>query len=173
MNDCNKAYKSFYSTSQGYYYTNSNLALTLHTYTTPLAMNKNALNFYKLCHIVFSMNDMLLNLLSGGDRRSIGRANEVADYVFLNAALIPDLIQLLYYSDEVVRMRAADALEKITDKQPNLIINHVDKLLKIGKSSSQQEVHWHIAQIIGSLSIPKSLAKDCYNLLDDIYSYAE
>jgi hypothetical protein len=45
----------------------------------------------------------ILEKLKGGDRRSLGKAHEVAAEV-----------QGILYPDPVVRMRAADAVEKIT-----------------------------------------------------------
>jgi hypothetical protein len=66
------------------------------------------------------MNTTLAELLSGGDRRSIGKAAEVAEYVVVNPHQIDGLAALLEHHDEVVRMRAADALEKVLKKHTTL-----------------------------------------------------
>ena len=54
----------------------------------------------------------ILSLLKGGDRRSIGRADRVAEIVSKNRKLFPQLMAGLWSDDDLVRMRAADAAEK-------------------------------------------------------------
>jgi len=58
----------------------------------------------------------LLSRLTGGDRRSIGRTGEVVAAVLGEPSLFGVLLSGLWSSDPLVRMRAADALEKITRK---------------------------------------------------------
>src|SRR5271170_8027912 len=61
----------------------------------------------------------LLKKLSGGDRRSIGRSNEVVDHVLAHPAHLSHVFEGLAVDDPVVRMRAADAIEKITARRPD------------------------------------------------------
>lgn len=56
----------------------------------------------------------LLERVAGGDRRSIGRSNEVVAAVLHEPSLFGVLFGGLWKSDPLIRMRAADALEKIT-----------------------------------------------------------
>jgi len=58
------------------------------------------------------MND-IIDKLRGGDIRSIGRANDVVDEVRKNPQLFGYVFAGLYDSDPVVRMRAADVIEKV------------------------------------------------------------
>jgi hypothetical protein len=51
-------------------------------------------------------------LLKDGNRRSIGRSDQVATMVSKNLQLFPELIAGLWSKDPLVRMRAADAAEK-------------------------------------------------------------
>jgi len=60
----------------------------------------------------------LASLLTGGDRRSIGQADAVAARVAEQPALLAKLWDCLADADPVVRMRAADALEKISRATP-------------------------------------------------------
>lgn len=60
----------------------------------------------------------LLRFLEGGDRRSIGRSNEVADFVLRDRERFAELFEGLFHADARVRMRAADALEKVSAKHP-------------------------------------------------------
>lgn len=58
-------------------------------------------------------NEILSNL-RGGDRRSIGKVGEVVGAVQKKPDLFKDLVAGLFEADPVVRMRAADAMEKIS-----------------------------------------------------------
>ena len=55
----------------------------------------------------------ILALLEGGDRRSIGRSEQVAAIASKNQALFPEWIRGWCSQDPLVRMRAADATEKV------------------------------------------------------------
>jgi hypothetical protein len=67
------------------------------------------------------MPHSILKKLAGGDRRSIGRSNEVAAEVLGRPALFRVLIKGLTSEDPIVSMRAADAIEKITVQRPELL----------------------------------------------------
>ncbi|MGC1903907.1 MAG: hypothetical protein WA715_08825 [Candidatus Acidiferrum sp.] len=69
------------------------------------------------------MKTKLAYLLRGGDRRSIGRANEVAALIAKDPRLFPELVSGLWSDDHIVRMRAA-AAEKVTREQPQLLRPH-------------------------------------------------
>jgi hypothetical protein len=60
----------------------------------------------------------LLKKLEGGDRRSIGRVDEVINDVLTNSQLIKVLVDGLFVDNPLVRMRVADALEKISSDHP-------------------------------------------------------
>ncbi len=92
------------------------------------------------------MTDILQDLRSG-DRRSIGRANEVAQEIEKNSLLFGSVFSGLYDSDPVVRMRSADVIEKVTRNRPELLLNHTSEIISILTSADQQEVCWHMAQI--------------------------
>ena len=71
----------------------------------------------------------ILDLLKDGDRRSIGRSDQVATMVSKNLQLFPKLIEGLWSKDTLVRMRAADAAEKVTRKKPELLTPYRKELL--------------------------------------------
>lgn len=54
----------------------------------------------------------MLTLLQGGDRRTIGRYDQIAEMVSSDAKLFPKLIIGLWSAEALARMRAADAAEK-------------------------------------------------------------
>ena len=59
----------------------------------------------------------VLDRLRGGDWRSIGRANAVARAVLRRPGTLPELAAGLWHADPVIRVRAADALEKVSRAQ--------------------------------------------------------
>src|SRR5271154_6453980 len=71
----------------------------------------------------------ILARLKGGDRRTIGRADEVAAHVTKNPRLFPQLIAGLWSDDPLVRMRAADATEKVTRENPKFLPPYKKDLL--------------------------------------------
>ncbi len=107
----------------------------------------------------------ILGWLRGGDRRSIGRANDVVALVLSRPALFSTLFAGLTGPDPVVRMRAADAVEKISRQQPGWLEPYRDALLTRVGSLEQQEVRWHVAQIVPRLAWAPAEAPRIFDLL--------
>ena len=63
------------------------------------------------------------------------------------------LLQCLWSSDEVIRMRAADAAEKISRERPELLQPFKTEILGLADESQQQEVQWHLALMIPRLQL--------------------
>jgi hypothetical protein len=95
----------------------------------------------------------LLERLSGGDRRSIGRSNEAVAEVLAEPGLFGVLIEGLLNADPLIRMRCADALEKITILHPEYLQPFKLIVLDQVASIEQQEVRWHTAQLIPRLAL--------------------
>jgi hypothetical protein len=95
----------------------------------------------------------MLKKLSGGDRRSIGRSNEIVAEVLARPGHFRHVFAGLSSDDPVVRMRAADAVEKITVRRPELLQPFKKKLLAVAGSTGQQEVRWHAALMIPRLKL--------------------
>ena len=98
----------------------------------------------------------ILKTLSGGDRRSIGKAEQVVEYVLDDASRLALLIEGLSHEDDVVRMRCADVAEKVSNKHPEWLHPFKQQLIDIASRSDQQEVRWHLAQIFPRLDLSKS-----------------
>jgi hypothetical protein len=88
----------------------------------------------------------------GADRHSIGRVPTVVREVLHRPALISAL-GALTDTDGVVRIRAADALEKVTAAHPDLLRRWTTGLLRLAVDADQQEVRWHPAQILPRLRL--------------------
>ena len=95
----------------------------------------------------------ILSMLQGGDRRSIGRSDQAAEMVRKNHRLFPELISGLWHDDLLVRMRAADATEKVTRKTPELLAPHKKELLGLVAEADEPELRWHLAVLVPRLSL--------------------
>ena len=111
------------------------------------------------------MSKRALHSLRGGDRRSIGRANAVAAVAAGDRRQFAELIQGLWDADEVVRMRAADAAEKASRERAELLAPYKAELLGLLAEATQQELRWHLAQMISRLPIGRSERKKAAEVL--------
>lgn len=98
----------------------------------------------------------LLEKLTGGDRRSIGRSDDVAALVLKQPALFAELIHGLHAPDPLVRMRAADAAEKVSLKRPDHLRPFKAELLRLLDEASEQELRWHLAQMVPRLPLTRT-----------------
>ena len=93
----------------------------------------------------------ILEKLKGGDRRSIGRVEEVVQDVLSDPSLFRALFKGLSSGDPVIRMRSADAVEKITATHPDYLQPYKAEIMGRLANIQQQEVRWHVAQMLPRL----------------------
>ncbi len=89
----------------------------------------------------------LYDRLKGGDLRSTGAADEVAREAERDPVMVRELVAGLRSSEPVVRMRCADALEKVTRSQPERLAAHGRELLALLDPGQPKELLWHIIQM--------------------------
>lgn len=94
--------------------------------------------------------------LSGGDRRSTGRADRVVEAVERDPDLFGTVFDGMLLDDPVVSMRCADAAEKITRTSPELLEPYAQRLLDEVAELDQQEIRWHVALMLPRLSLTKA-----------------
>ncbi|HEY4904760.1 MAG TPA: hypothetical protein VIH89_14905 [Candidatus Sulfotelmatobacter sp.] len=112
----------------------------------------------------------ILALLEGGDRRTISSSDQVAELVSNDPKLFPDLIAGLWSPDSLVRMRAADAAEKVTRPHPELLQPHKKELLGLMAETQQQELRWHLALMVPRIQLN---AKERQAVMPSLESYLE
>ncbi len=98
----------------------------------------------------------LIDLLRGGDHRSIGRADEVVDIVLSSSSRFEEVFNGILSDDSLIRMRYADAVEKIARKRHDLLTPFKERLIEEVASIDQQEIQWHLAQMITYLDYTKN-----------------
>ena len=99
-----------------------------------------------------NLTDMLQKL-QGGDRRSIGRADEVVEEVLKDPSLLGAMFRGLLGDDPVLRLRCADVAEKVTAVHPEYLQEYKAALLQQVARIEQQEVRWHVAQMLPRLHL--------------------
>jgi len=107
----------------------------------------------------------VLQLLSNGDRRSIGESNRVVAMVQEQPELMKILIRGLQSTDPVLRMRCADVMEKATVDCPELLIPYKRTLLCKLSKIEQHEVRWHVAPMLARLPLSKAEESFAVNTL--------
>lgn len=95
----------------------------------------------------------IADMLEGKDRRSIGRANEVARLVLRQPRRFRELIECLWNENPVLRMRAADAAEKVSAEKPRLLDRYKSELLGLLAETEQIELRWHLALMVPRLRL--------------------
>lgn len=95
----------------------------------------------------------LLRHLAGGDRRSIGQSDRVVRDVLARPSLLATVIAGLSHADVLVRMRCADAAEKVTRRHLEWLQPHKAALLALAATTAEQELRWHLAQMLPRLKL--------------------
>lgn len=108
--------------------------------------------------------------LTGGDRRSLGRAQELHQLMQGQMDLFPQLLRCMWDPDPLVVMRAADAVEKITLNAPKLLQPFKKELLGLAAEAEQPELRWHLALMVPRLQLTSSEQKRAIAILMDYLS---
>jgi hypothetical protein len=91
--------------------------------------------------------------LTGGDPRRLQNAEIVVETVLRSPGRVEELLDCVFSRDEIVRMRASDALEKVCRQRPELLQPHVERVLGEMSEVDQPSVQWHLAQIVGEVEL--------------------
>lgn len=94
-----------------------------------------------------------VDMLTGGNPRTLLGVTEVLAELRADPSRISELIDCCTAADAVVRMRAADALEKFARERPELLTPFVDRLDAELAASTQPSIQWHLAQLWGEVPL--------------------
>jgi hypothetical protein len=113
----------------------------------------------------------LLRWLDGGDLRSDGTSNEVTDFILSNPKLLDELVEGLDSTQDVIRGRTADTLEKIARIQPAPVLKHLPIISRAALDDPVPMVRFHLAMTLGHLSMYEDhvdeIKRVLMELLDD------
>lgn len=99
------------------------------------------------------LGERLLRQLKGGDRRSIRGVPAVVDQVVADPSLFRVVFDGKNDPDPLVRMRCADAVEKVTAVRPEYLTPYKKRVLRLAAQAEQQEIRWHLAQLLSRLEL--------------------
>jgi len=112
----------------------------------------------------------ILQKLKGGDLRSIGKADEVVQDILKNPLLFKEVFEGMVDDDPVIRMRSADAIEKVSAKHPEYLQPFKNRLINEASKIQQQEVRWHVAQMFSYIKISN---KERNKIMEILLSYID
>ncbi|HEY9079350.1 hypothetical protein [Magnetovibrio sp.] len=115
----------------------------------------------------------MLNLLKDGDGRTTGQVGAAVRLAVGNPGYINELVDLMSYANPAVRMRAADALEKATVQHAELLARHKDFLLDLIEVATQNEVRWHLAQLVTRLELESDEIDDLARIFTKWFERAD
>jgi len=109
----------------------------------------------------------LAEMLAGGDRRSIGRADDVVALVAAAPQRFEELWACLKHADGLVRMRAGDTLEKLSRTGMAPFRSHKKELLGGALDDGSAELRWHLIPMAARLTLTEGEAAKLCGTLDE------
>ena len=114
----------------------------------------------------------LIDQLAIGDRRTTGKSAEVTQAILENPRLFDAVFEAIWQNQDAgVRMRASNICETVSRTRPDLLQARKRDLFKHVAPIPQQEVRWHVCQILPRLQLARAERRRAYaimqNYLDD------
>ena len=106
-------------------------------------------------------------ILSGGTRTSVGEADQVITKLIKAPSGLTDIYKLFLDEDPVVAMRASYVAMRVAEQKPDSVNPFAKELLKNLELYTQQEVRWHIPQLLVHLELTKAQKKRAYEVIMD------
>jgi len=107
----------------------------------------------------------IVRKLRKGDLRQKGKSEEVVTDVLKKPQLFRHVVAGILDTEPGVRMRASDAVEKITRLRPGLLHPYKKDFLDVFATIDQKEVRWHLAQILPRLELTKKERQQVFDIL--------
>jgi hypothetical protein len=105
-------------------------------------------------------------LLDGPDLRSVKHAETLVAYIGEDQSRFDEVFEYLFSPVRTIAMAASDVIETVSVRHPQLLAKHKRKLLTSLNSLHQKEVRWHVAQLLGRLSLTEREALAAANTLE-------
>ena len=105
--------------------------------------------------------------LSGGNRTSVGDADKVIDKLLKSPAGLSEIYSLFLDEDPVIAMRASYVAMRVAEQKPESVYPFTKELLKNLGLYTQQEVRWHIPQLLVHLNLTKAQKRKAYEVIMD------
>ena len=103
--------------------------------------------------------------LSGGTRTSVGEADDVIQKLLKDPSGLSEIYGLFLDEDPVVAMRASYVAMRVAEQNPGSVKPFANELLKNLERYKQQEVRWHVPQLLVHLDLTKAQRKRAYEVV--------
>jgi outer membrane PBP1 activator LpoA protein len=103
--------------------------------------------------------------LSGGTRTSVGDADLVIAKMVKSPTGLGEIYTLFLDKDPVVAMRASYVAMRVAEQKPESVKPFAKELLKSLELYTQQEVRWHIPQLLVHLDLTKAQKRRAYEVV--------
>ena len=103
--------------------------------------------------------------LAGGTRTSVGEAEQVVKKALSSSALRDEIYDLFLDDDPVVAMRASYVAMKLAQSDPATAQEFKKMLLKNLSLYRQQEVRWHVPQILVHMKLTAAERRKAYEVV--------
>ena len=103
--------------------------------------------------------------LSGGTRTSVGDADEIIRKLLKAPSGLTEIYKLFLDDDPVVAMRASYVAMRVAEQKPESVKPFAKELLKKLDLYTQQEVRWHIPQLLVHLDLTKAQKRRAYEVV--------
>jgi HEAT repeat protein len=110
------------------------------------------------------MNDVL-QMLTGGDLRSEGRAAEAAARVIGDPGSLPALAAGLSLDDKLIRARTSMCLEVMSRTHADLLQPLIPELIRTAERETVAQARWHLAEIFCNLTFDREQAERAISIL--------
>ena len=105
--------------------------------------------------------------LSGGTRTSIGDADQVIQKLLKAPSGLADVYKLFLDEDPVIAMRSSYVAMRVAEHKPESVKPFTKDLLKNLEHYTQQEVRWHIPQLLVHAELTKAQRHRAYEVIMD------
>jgi len=113
------------------------------------------------------MASNLKNQLTGGNRTSIGEAQAVIQDVLMSPNQLKEIYSLFFDDDPVVVMRSSYVAMKVAEVNPATVKPFKKSLLADLEKFKQQELRWHIPQLLVHLPLVPTEKRKAYSIIMD------
>lgn len=103
--------------------------------------------------------------LSGGTRTSVGEADEVIQKLLKDPSSLSEIYGLFLDEDPVVAMRASYVAMRVAEQKPDSVKPFAKELIKNLELYKQQEVRWHVPQLLVHLDLTQAQTKRAYDVV--------
>jgi hypothetical protein len=103
--------------------------------------------------------------LSGGTRTSVGDADQLIRKLLKAPSGLSEIYRLFLDEDPVVAMRASYVAMRVAELKPESVEPFAKDLLKNLNLYTQQEVRWHIPQLLVHLHLTKAQKRKAYEVV--------